>query len=240
MLTRIIVPTCDRPDALNECILSIVAHTDSQQTPYEIVIVDSGKTGLHPLANKYIRVPPALGFSRAVNAGAQASEADYIVWLNDDALAEPGWLSTMLSYMAKNEKVGIGCFYFSDLRWPGTGHHVFFYRDEVYPNFGCVRRSVWEKLGGFNPAFFSYGAETDIGHRCRDHGYHVEAVRGARVHHKYIRDTFRVNHVKKIAEQDYQALRVATYGPESDDNMHWMDESGKFETHRQYNTRNQK
>jgi len=236
MSTRIIIPTCDRPDALTECLVSVKAQTSQESTPYEVVVVDSGALTSAFMQNfeqvMFIQSPRDIGFSKAVNLGAKGANADWIVWLNDDCVVLPLWLNAMLSFMETRPKVGIGVFFFSDCRWPDAGYRVFFYRNEVYPNFGCTSRAAWEKLNGFDSRFFSYGAETDIGRRCRALGFEVTPVPGARVHHKYLKDAFRKAHVARINQQDYEKLRLETYGPESDDNLHWMNEMGEGQSHR--------
>ena len=41
-----------------------------------------------------------LGFARANNIGiAAAGDAEYIVFLNDDTVVTPGWLSRMVQYL---------------------------------------------------------------------------------------------------------------------------------------------
>ena len=236
MSVLIVIPTCGRKIALEECVASIVRCTPSPL--YDIVVIDgsSKPVQLSSLCQEqiiYFRCPPNWGFTRAVNLGARCLRGDYVVWLNDDCIVQPGWLNAMLDYLFKNHHVGIGAFFFTDDRWPGTGAHVFFYRNLVYPNFGCVRRHVWEELGGFNEAYFAYGAETDLAFRCRARGYDVSPVPGARVHHRYLQDAARKAMVAAMGLK-YQELRTSTLGPEEDGNLHWMTEDGRVQSHKAY------
>lgn len=236
-MTSIIIPTCDRHQLLVECVRSINKTTKGDVS---IVFVDSSRTPNYGIpcnfATHHMSVGSDIGFSKAVNQGAEVAlrmySPDFIVWLNDDCTVYENWLSTMLVAMQSSEKLGIGVFYFSDNRWPGTGTHVFFYRNQVYPNFGCVRTNVWKELKGFNEDYFSYGSETDLGFRCIEKRYLVEPVKGARIHHLYVKDNFRKHHVPKAGE--YEDLRIKMYGEESEDNFHWMDEEGVIQTHRAY------
>ena len=237
----IVIPTCDRPKLLQDCVDSINKNTGPNSVV--IVVVDSSSQFVRiesKITIQHIRIPPAIiGFSKVVNDGAAVGikdyKADFVIWLNDDCIVYENWLTPMLEEMKENTKIGIGCFYFSDARWPNTGAHVFYYRNQVYPNFGCVRANVWEQLNGFDERYFSYGSETDLAFRCLQKGHLVIPVKEAKIHHLYIKDVFRKQHVLKAGE--YEDLRVKTYGPENDNNYHWMDEEGKIETHCEYKKR---
>ena len=192
MTVSIIIPTANRCNAFQDCVSSIREHTPES---YEIVVVDSSADDRTEQASleaglTYMKLPSIVGFSKAVNAGSQICSGDHVVWLNDDCLVNPSWLTNMLRAMEEDPTIGIGAFFFSDARWPKTGSHVFFYRNEVYPNFGCVRRQVWEQLCGFNEGYFAYGAEVDLAYRCRESGSRVVPVVGACVHHLYLQDQF--------------------------------------------------
>lgn len=95
----VVVPTFDRPEALDRCIAALLR----QQTPriFEIVVVDnhpqSGLTA--PLPARYPSVrfvqEPNPGLSNARNAGVQAARALIIVTTDDDVLPPPQWLQTL-------------------------------------------------------------------------------------------------------------------------------------------------
>jgi GT2 family glycosyltransferase len=48
-----------------------------------------------------------------------------------------------------------------------------------------VRRSVWERTGGFDPDYFMYGEDLDLSLRIRLLGMHVGVVPSALVEHAY-------------------------------------------------------
>jgi len=243
MKTCVVIPTCNRTQLLRDCIKSVDENTGGQDLV--IVVVDSSKPIIPVTSSRFetctLPVDDSIGFSHAVNVGAEAGfsrySADFIVWLNDDCVVYKDWFTPMYSLMegsARNKlKVGIGVFFFSDNRWPGQPPHVFFYKNQAYPCFGCLPRNVWAELQGFDERYFSYGAETDIAFRCIQKGYLVEAVKGACIHHLYVKDEFRVAHMKSMGTS-YEDLRVSMYGEDSPDDLHWMDEKGNCETHRQY------
>src|SRR5271166_4416143 len=90
----VVICTRDRPEYLDRC-LSVLDALDYPH--FEIVVVDNapsdGRT--RELADRrkvrYL-LEPAPGLSRARNRGARESTGEIIAYLDDDAIAEPGWL----------------------------------------------------------------------------------------------------------------------------------------------------
>jgi len=71
----------------------------------EIVVVDDASVDSTPaLLPKFeprirvIRHARNIGFARSCNDGAAASTGDYLLFLNNDTLPEPGWLEALLDY----------------------------------------------------------------------------------------------------------------------------------------------
>ena len=103
--TSIVIPTFQRPDALCRAINSCLAQRGIDQD-CEIVVVDNNADGssramVEELAAHSavpIRYVPETrpGISHARNAGVAASTSRYIVFLDDDEEAEPGWLAALL------------------------------------------------------------------------------------------------------------------------------------------------
>lgn len=93
----ILIPTRDRLDLLKDCITSVEART--QYPNYEIVILDNESVEEETLSyfnasgHTVVHVPGEFNFSRIVNRGVDAVDADVIVLLNNDTLVvTPEWL----------------------------------------------------------------------------------------------------------------------------------------------------
>jgi len=78
----------------------------------EVVVVDNGSAG-HDVAGvarsvgaKVVRLPTNAGFPAGVNAGVAAASGDVVALLNDDAMAEPGWLDSARRVLADDPTVG--------------------------------------------------------------------------------------------------------------------------------------
>jgi GT2 family glycosyltransferase len=102
----VVVATRDRPAALHETL----AHLSGQiiEAPYEIVVVDDGsKSRLEPVVGplrRLIRLD-GKGRSAARNAGAEAAQAEVLVFIDDDITVGPGFVEEHL--LAQKEWPGV-------------------------------------------------------------------------------------------------------------------------------------
>lgn len=92
----VIVCTRDRPRELARCLHALSA----QRYPsFDILVVDNGVSdGIADacLARGVACIrEPIAGLTRARNLGARAAQGDLVAYIDDDAVAEPGWLSAI-------------------------------------------------------------------------------------------------------------------------------------------------
>jgi glycosyltransferase involved in cell wall biosynthesis len=91
----VVVATRHRAELLARCLSALIV---LEHPSYEVIVVDNttGEREVENLAAKagarYI-VEPREGLSRARNAGARAAQGGIIAYIDDDAVAEPTWLS---------------------------------------------------------------------------------------------------------------------------------------------------
>src|SRR4029450_5888992 len=91
----VIVCTRYRANSLARCLASLGAMDAS---PDEVVVVDNTvgdpdcERVVAEAGARYL-LEPRGGLSRARNAGALAAEAEIVALIDDDAVAEPGWLA---------------------------------------------------------------------------------------------------------------------------------------------------
>lgn len=104
MKLTVVIPTRDRRDSLRECLLHL-----SQQSldcsAYNIVIVDDGSVDVLSdsdvagcNANVRIIRQPRLGPAAARNRGVSSTDGDIIVFIGDDILVPPDFLSVHLRW----------------------------------------------------------------------------------------------------------------------------------------------
>jgi glucosyl-dolichyl phosphate glucuronosyltransferase len=116
----VIIPTYTKArwDWLRECVESAQAQT---VPPLEIiVVVDHNPELLEEITAGFpdvIAVPNIgdRGVSGARNSGVKASRGEIAAFLDDDAIATPDWLATLLRHIVTPGVVGVGCY--SDGLW---------------------------------------------------------------------------------------------------------------------------
>ncbi len=167
----IVIPTRDRVDLLAACIDSIT--TLSTYPSYRITVVDNGsveEATRRFLERNDLRTVPAPGpfnFSRLVNTGVRASDADYVLLLNNDVtVLTPDWIEAMLELGQQPGVGAVGC----RLLFPdGSVQHegVALIREYVAANVSwpwpvirntsavtaacmLIRRDVYWSIGGFD------------------------------------------------------------------------------------------
>jgi glycosyltransferase involved in cell wall biosynthesis len=95
----VIVCTLNQASYLGKALGSIIEQT-LPRAEYEVLVVDNGSTdstkqtveSFRDIGNLHYLYDPVLGLSHARNVGWQKARGKYVVYLDDDAVASPGWL----------------------------------------------------------------------------------------------------------------------------------------------------
>ena len=98
----VIIPTYNRKDQLRETLDSLAQQTYPRER-FEVIVVDDGSTDgtgtiaeeVFPFTLRYVWQRNQ-GDATARNLGAQQSQADILVFLDDDILVEPGYLTHLI------------------------------------------------------------------------------------------------------------------------------------------------
>jgi glycosyltransferase involved in cell wall biosynthesis len=104
-IASVIICTADRSELLSQALASLGAA--SPATPFETIVVDNGassttsevvssfaRQSAHPI--RYLH-EPRRGKSHALNAGIEASLAEYLLFTDDDATVDSCWVSAMVA-----------------------------------------------------------------------------------------------------------------------------------------------
>jgi len=150
-----------------------------------------------------------VGFAGGCEAGAEATSAPLLFFLNPDCVLQPGALTALRLAAAERPAWGAwqalvtlpggrevntsgGITHWLGMGWAGqVGTAVAAVGDalrEVSFASGAaliVRREAWDALGGFDPAYFMYCEDLDLSLRLRLAGWGVGIVPAARVEHAY-------------------------------------------------------
>jgi GT2 family glycosyltransferase len=205
-----VVVNWNRRELLRACLESLRRQTGVTS---ETILVDNGSTDGSPeLAREFgvglICNRTNLGFCAANNQGIAAARGEFIALLNNDAEAEPGWLAALHRACSLAPHVGMAAskvlVWEDPSRIDKIGHLIFpdgqnrgraagaidkgqFDADEdvLWPD-GCAamyRKSMLDRIGGFDEDFFAYGDDAELGLRARIAGWSCIYAPGAVVRH---------------------------------------------------------
>lgn len=114
---------------LSSCLESVADQCD------ELIVVDNGSVGgvVSAEARRHGACVVALsrntGFPAGVNAGVRAASGDVVALLNDDAMAEPGWLESAAGALGDETVAAVApklvfALPFAEIRFADEGRHI--------------------------------------------------------------------------------------------------------------------
>ena len=207
----LIIVTWNGRHFLEACLSAVEAQ---QGVTFETIVVDNGSddgtadfVGERFPSVRVMSLPRNLGFAGGNNAGAATARGRYVAFLNNDTVAEPGWLSALRAGL--DEAAGFALttsrvVYMHDpsridsagdgvVRWGGAFKrhhgapaHVASQSEEVFGVCGAaclMPRAVFEELGGFDEDFFASHEDVDLSYRAQLRGYRCRYVAEAIVRH---------------------------------------------------------
>lgn len=216
------MPTLAAGEVLEACLRALESQTVDD---FEVVVIDNSGTGRAQAASPRVRVianPRNVGFGAAVNQAFRASTAPYLATLNDDAVASPQWLESLLADADRQPDAGrqrIGM-WASEVRLAGTSEldsagmviaadgsskqrgglpvPLADANETLFPSGSAAlyRRSMLEEIGLFDESFFLYCEDTDLGLRAQWAGWGCRYVPGAVVEHRYSHSAGRASPLK--------------------------------------------
>lgn len=211
--TSIVVCTFNRLDWLPKCLSSLLAQ---DPRPDEIIVVDGPSTdGTRGLLEgmqrdgsiKLVEQHTLDGISAARNLGLEAATGDIVCFIDDDAIAELGWLQAMVDGYVDAGVGGVGgpvnhmdgqlCMGRNAVSTEGMWFDES--RNEAlegcYPVMvGCnmsFRRQTLIDAGGFDPYFRYHQDETDACLAVLRLGYCIRYEEGAVVRHEWCEGSYR-------------------------------------------------
>lgn len=209
-LVTVIIVNWNGRNWLEQCLptLSIQSYDD-----FEVVVIDNGSTddSVAWLAANWpeVLVLPQkqnLGFAAANNIGIQATDSPLVVLLNNDTLANPGWLENLVTAVSDPD---IGMVASRIVKWDqpelldsagievdlagiawnrGWGQPVSYAlspSDVFGPSAaaGLYRRQMLDEIGLFDEEFFAYYEDVDLAWRAQRAGWRCHYEPKACVRH---------------------------------------------------------
>lgn len=199
----IIIPVWNKLDLTRQCLSALAAA--ATDVTFEVIIVDNGsvdgtKEFLAGLKGnvQIVSNEQNLGFAKGCNQGARVARGKYLVFLNNDTVPQPGWLSALVSEVDVHPEVGIVG---SKLLYPdGTIQHAGVVRDcqhllpyHIYKSFAVdhpavnqrrefqivtaacllIRGRLFEEVGGFDEEYVNGFEDADLCLKVKDRGHLV-------------------------------------------------------------------
>ncbi|MGY0558089.1 MULTISPECIES: glycosyltransferase [unclassified Lysobacter] len=211
-VASIVIPVYNQFPHTLGCLRALAAHPPG--LPVEIIVIDDGSTDETAAALaqvdglRYFRRVDNGGFVAACNDGLAKARGEFVVFLNNDTVPQPGWLDALLATFDQHPGTGLvgAQLLYPDGRLQEAGgivrkdgsadklgrlesadHCAFNYVRRVDYCSGAaiaLPRALLESLGGFDtryaPAFYE---DTDLGMQVRARGLQVLYQPASRVVH---------------------------------------------------------
>jgi GT2 family glycosyltransferase len=212
-----VIPNWNLKKDLGECLDSLQNQTYS---PLQVVVVDNGSSDGSPefIERNYpeikcIALPENRGYAGALNEGIKLAldeNAEYILALNNDTIANPDAVNQLVSLLEGCPEIGIASpkvlyydrpkriYRLGDRRYSllpmplGFGNKWYDHprysgvMDFDYVS-GCamlIRARLFRQIGLFDPGYFMYYEDSDFCRRARDNGHRIVCVCDAIIYHK--------------------------------------------------------
>ncbi len=195
MNVSIIICTRNRAKILGECIESLI--DQKMSTSYEIVVIDDGSTDSTPETVQGIaarqqhpqvrHVPQEHGgLNAARNNGVRSAEGEILIFLDDDEVAPPDYLSKVLGRLEDAELDGVGgpCHDYggdalptckdcslTEVDVPGGGQRRV---PRLLGGNMALRANAFERVGPFEAAISGRGDDGEWFHRAHGMGLQFE------------------------------------------------------------------
>lgn len=206
--STIIIPNYNGRNYIENCLKSL------EKEPARILVVDNGSgDGSRELVEEkfpeveLIALDNNQGFCGAVNRGIAESKTTYVILLNNDTVACPGFVRALEAPLQQDERIFSGAAqminmknprliddagdYYCALGWAFAAgkdkeRDAYQHRRDIFAACGgaCIyRRKILSEIGVLDENHFAYLEDIDLGYRARIAGYRNLYIPEARVYH---------------------------------------------------------
>lgn len=194
MQLAFVIPAYNEEALIGPCLESVMREVNKSDFDIEVVVVNNASTDrTKEIAQSFEGVTVVdetkKGLVHARNAGFEATSAELVANIDADTQLPAGWINTVMdNFAARSDMVALsGPYIYHDLSlWDRALVRMFYYISYcVYllnqyvlkvgsmiqgGNF-VIKRSAWNKAGGYDTSISFYGEDTDIAVRMSKVGY---------------------------------------------------------------------
>lgn len=213
-LVSIVIPTRNRAEIAGDCIDSVL---NSTYKKIEIIVVDDASTDGTAgfLEKKYgeliklVRLENHAMMVRARNVGARCAGGEYVLFVDDDNVIDPGMIENLINCIEKNEDYGIVgpkmhlwddrlLAYLTGQRislWTGKTTGIAESQDDSaavkdsdgIPNVFMIRKQLFKDVGYFDENLVQTWIEPDFSFAAKKRGYQTVICQDASTYHRILK-----------------------------------------------------
>jgi GT2 family glycosyltransferase len=208
-IASVVIPTCNRPQALHRCLLALASQT-MPSGAFEVIIVDDG-------SDQALTVDPAQWASKfklklirqhntgpagARNRGVAEAQGDFLAFTDDDCLPSPTWLQKLIAELRDHPEAMVGGATLNGLTDDLFAETSQLILEMVYCHFNqdpsdayffasnnlaCAKES-FNSLGGFDTSFREASEDREWCDRWRINQHPLRWVPDATIEHQHPQD----------------------------------------------------
>jgi GT2 family glycosyltransferase len=170
----VVIPTYERPEDLRQCLQALSPENQPEAPSYEIIVTDDSRSDLCRILveKEFPQVSWGKGKQNGPagnrNAGVSRAKGEWIVFIDDDCIAQTGYLSAYAATIKIDHSLGVlegrifpdrprktwaeGC--------PANETGGMFWTSNL-----CVKKSLFLELGGLDERFEVAFEDVDFAHR---------------------------------------------------------------------------
>ena len=222
-LVSIIVPCVNRCDLTRVCLDSVIKYTEEK---YELIIVQEGEDEelnklLRAYNVKFVHNRKPKGFAGAMNSGAKEAQGNILVFLNNDTVVIPNWLTHILEVFEKDKKIGLVSPTYTEAKKrpqnvdANDGEEITYIKNPLELKGVCfaVRREAFEQVGGWDESYgLGGGEDNELCTQLVKNNWRLAVARRSYIYH-YGSATFRelfnndIDYSKKYAVRQFNKFR---------------------------------
>lgn len=187
MKISFVIPAYNEEACLGKCLESVFAQITNEHNAEVIVVNNASTDKTREIAASFPKVKivdePKKGLVQARRAGYLVASGELIANVDSDTILTPNWINKALKAFESNDNLVAysGPFIFYDLPvFTKSLINFFYFVGHFFSaifrrlfNFGSMlqggnfvlRKTAFDKVGGFNPEFDFYGEDTDVARR---------------------------------------------------------------------------